>query len=129
MKTYLVDSDILIDFFKKIPEATKLIEELGDLGNIVISVISVSELRSGWTEKEAAIYIRHLYNIFEVIPLTKDIAEVAAKYRQRYGEKGITLPTIDALIAATAKAYGYRLVTRNIKHYPMPEIDLYKDIY
>jgi predicted nucleic acid-binding protein len=32
----------------------------------------------------------------------------------------------DAVIAATAKEMGMKLVTRNIKHYPMKDIDILK---
>lgn len=32
----------------------------------------------------------------------------------------------DAVIAATAKEMGMKLVTRNIKHYPMKDIDIVK---
>jgi hypothetical protein len=30
MKSYLIDSDFLIDFFKKFPEAARLIHDLGE---------------------------------------------------------------------------------------------------
>ena len=129
MKTYFIDSDVLIDFFKKKPEAAKLIEELGSLGKTAISVISVAELRAGWSNKDAAIYLPRLYNIFEVISITQDIAEKAGEIREQHSKKGSKLPTIDALIGATAIIYKYCLVTRNIKHFPMSEIDLYQDIY
>ncbi len=129
MKTHLVDSDVLIDFFKKKLEAVKLIEDLASLGDTAISAISVAELRAGWSEKEVLIYLPRLYNIFVVIPLTQDIAEKAGEIRQQYSKKGNKLPTIDALIAATAIVHKFCLVSRNIKHYPMPEIDFYQNIY
>ncbi len=129
MKTYIIDSDVLIDFFKKKKEAVKIVEELGSLGNTVISVISVAELRAGWNKKDASIYLKHLYDIFTTIPLTQDIAEKAGEIRAKYSKKGAMLPTIDVLIASTAIMHEYCLVTRNIKHYPMPEIDLFKQIY
>lgn len=129
MKTYLVDSDILIDFFKRKEQAVKLIEQLGELGNTAISVVSVAELRSGWTKEAAIIYLPHLYSIFTVTPLVQGIAEKAGEIREQYSKKGKVIPTIDALIGATAITLGYCLVTRNIKHYPLEELDLYKDIY
>ena len=125
MKTYLIDSDVLIDFFKRRDEAVVLVEELGKIGDIAISALSVAELWSGWTEKDAAIYLPQLYNIALVIPVSDEIAEQAGAYRETYKRKGIVLPTIDALIAATAILYSYCLVTRNRKDYPLPELDLY----
>src|ERR1041385_80131 len=105
MKTYLLDSDVLIDFFKRRGEAVALIEELGNRGDIAISVLSIAELRSGWTEQDAKIYLPQLYNIALVLPVSDEIAEQAGTYREAYRRKGIVLPTIDALIAATALVY------------------------
>lgn len=129
MKTYFVDSDVLIDFFKKRQEAVELVEKLSQAGKTAISIISVAELRSGWSKEDAATYLPRLYNIFEVIPLTKEIAEKAGAYRNEYSKQGRVLPTIDTLIAATTLVHGYCLVTRNRKDYPIPELDLYKDVY
>lgn len=39
MKTYLIDSDILIDFFKKLPIAVELVHNLGEQGKSVISAL------------------------------------------------------------------------------------------
>ncbi|OGK38063.1 hypothetical protein A3F03_02490 [Candidatus Roizmanbacteria bacterium RIFCSPHIGHO2_12_FULL_41_11] len=129
MKTYLIDTDVFIDFFKKRNQAVQLIEHLSTLGDFFVSVITVAELRSGWTGKEGVIYLPKLYDIAQVIPVTKEIAESAGEYRQRYAQQGKRLPTIDLLIAATAILRSCSLVTRNIKHYPMPELDLYREIY
>ena len=75
MKTYLIDSDVLIDFFKRLPAAVELIHTLGEQGKSFISAISVAELRSGWTREDASIYLPRLYNIFEVMSVDKEIAE------------------------------------------------------
>lgn len=129
MKTYLIDSDVLIDFFKKKKAAVELVEKLSTLGDIAVSAIAISELRSGWNKKEALLYLPKLYDIAKVIPITKTIAERAGEYRQMYGTRGNKLPTIDMLIAATAIVHSFCLVTRNIKHFPMPEVEIYKEIY
>ena len=126
MKTYLLDSDVLIDFFKRKSEAVTLVEKLGREGELVLSILSVAELRSGWTDQQAGVYLPHLYNLARVVPITAvDIAEWAGEYRERYRKQGVTLATIDALIAATAICFSYCLVTRNIKDYPLPELELY----
>lgn len=129
MKHHLIDTDVLIDFFKKKQQAVALIGQLIIVGNIAISVITATELRSGWTEKESSIYLPKLYDLAKVIPVTKDIAEHAGAYRQIYRTRGQKIPTIDSLIASTAILHSYCLVTRNIKHYPMQELELYQEIY
>lgn len=125
MKTYLLDSDILIDFFKRKYEAISLVEKLGETDDLTISILSITELCAGWAENESKIYLPKLYNIATITSLTQQIAELAGSYKQKYGKKGITLPTIDCLIASTAIINKFCLVTRNIKDYPIPELDLY----
>ncbi len=124
--TYLFDTDILIDFFKLKEPATALIKRFLNKEPMAISVLSVAELRAGWSEEQAARHVPRLYTLFTVEDVTKDIAEQAGKWRQGYKPKGITVPAIDAMIAATAHRKGYCLVTNNTKDYPMPELRLYK---
>jgi predicted nucleic acid-binding protein len=49
---------------------------------------------------------------------------VAGKLRQKYQKKGTTLATTDIIIGAAALIYDLILVTRNIKHYPFPELEI-----
>ena len=129
MKTYLIDSDVFIDFFKKNILAEKLLEELGRKKRLRISILTITELRSGWNEEQAAFYLPRLYAIAKILPLTQKIAEHAGEFRFEYKKKGKPLATVDVLIGATAIANNCCLVTRNAKDYPMPEIELYKEIY
>jgi hypothetical protein len=129
MKTYLIDTDIFIDFFKKNVHAEKLLEELSQNEILAVSILTISELRAGWTEEQAAFYLPRLYAITKVLHLTEEIAELSGKFRFEYKKKGKTLATIDTLIAATAIINDCFLITRNVKDYPMPEIELYKKMY
>ncbi|MEK7517938.1 MAG: type II toxin-antitoxin system VapC family toxin [Patescibacteria group bacterium] len=125
MTSYLLDSDILMDFFKKKEEAVDLITKLIDKGNLFTSILSVAELRAGWSKKQAEFFLQRFYNLVEIKNITKEIAELAGKFRWEYKERGITLPTIDTLIAATAITEDCQLVTRNKKDFPMPQLKLY----
>ena len=126
MKTYLIETDILIDLFNKRVEADELISELSKSGRLAASAVTIAELRAGWDDKKASYYLPKLYAIVEVVNLTKEFAEYAGKLRNTYGKKGQVLPAIDTLIAATCIVNDYVLVTRNIRHYPMKEINLYR---
>ena len=120
-----MDSDILMDFFKKKEEAVNLITKLIEKGNLAVSILSVTELRAGWSKEQAKFFLQRLYKLVEIKNITKEIAELAGEFRWEYKTKGITLPAIDTLIAATAIVEDYRLVTRNKKDYPMPQLKLY----
>jgi predicted nucleic acid-binding protein len=124
--TYLFDTDILIDFFKLKEPATALIKRFLNKDPMAISALSVAELRAGWSEEQARRHVPRLYTLFAVEDVTKDVAEQAGSWRQAYKPKGITVPAIDALIAATAYLKKYCLVTNNTKDYPMPELKRYE---
>ncbi|MBI4091739.1 MAG: hypothetical protein HY427_00835, partial [Candidatus Levybacteria bacterium] len=49
----LVDSDIWVDFFKSISYAQDLITRLEFEGKIASSILTVTELRAGWTDEQA----------------------------------------------------------------------------
>src|SRR2546430_17705641 len=101
MKTYLIDSDVLIDFFKRKQEAVALLEELGGMGQLAISALSVAELRSGWTEQDAGIYLPRLYDLALVIPVSDKVAEQAGAYWGDLWGKGGVLSTFVAPICET----------------------------
>ena len=54
---------------------------------------------------------------------TRKVASQAGIYRYEYARGGQPILTADALIAATAAAVAATLVTDNVKHFPMPEIE------
>lgn len=125
MTTFLIDSDVLADFFQKRSYALHLVEKLSQAGNLAISLLTISELRAGWTDNQATFFLPQLYDLTKPFGLTESIAELAGQLRYTYKTKGVSLPTVDTLIAATAIINGQTLVTRNTKDYPMPELQLY----
>jgi predicted nucleic acid-binding protein len=126
VKTYLIDTDVLINFFKHKDSAKTLIADLSEHNTLAISTLTITELRSGWTKEQADFLLPRLYALCSVVPVTKEIAEQAGIWRQEYKSQGLTLGTPDTVIAATAYLHDYSLVTNNAKDYPMPELKLYK---
>lgn len=123
---YLLDTNILIELFSK-KEAT--IQHAGRLrkkGILAVSLLSVSEILVGWSNKDSAVYLPALYALFETVNINREIIEQAARWRREYLEHGITLALVDTLIAATAYHANMSVWTRNIDHFPMPEIRLYR---
>lgn len=124
--TYFIDTDVMIDFFKHKDPAKELITQLSKQGTLALSALTVTELRSGWTSEQADYLLPRLYALCSIVPVSKDIAEQAGKWRQEYRGKGVSLGTPDTVIAATACLARSPLVTNNAKDYPMPELTLYK---
>lgn len=125
MKKYLVDSDILMDFFKKKEYAIDIVNQLSNDGLLSMSILSVTELRSGWSNEEARFFLSRLYNLVKVFNLNFRIVELAGTFRQEYNVKGTALPLIDTLIGTTAILEKCQLVTRNRKDFPMPKLKFY----
>lgn len=54
-------------------------------------------------------------------PVTQPIVDLAGSfYRRWHGSHGVDVN--DAILAATAATTGGRIVTQNLKHFPMPEV-------
>jgi predicted nucleic acid-binding protein len=124
-QAFLIDSDILIDHLRKEQNALDYIrQKIGDGSPLFISVISRIEILSGARKGEDEA-IQSLFDIFTPVDVDLAIADGAGEYMRKF-RRSHALSIGDAVIAATAKEMGMKLVTRNIKHYPMKDIDILK---
>ena len=124
---YLLDTNILIEFFTKKPQTVALLPILKKNGRLTTSLLSVAEIRMGWNDRDAKVFLPLLYDLFETQGLTREIVEQAGVWRMEYKEQGITLSSMDTLIAATAYCMNMCVVSRNVKHFPMPELQLFAE--
>ena len=121
----ILDTDILVDFFHDQRYARDFVLGLLKKESIYVSILSIAELRTGFTAKQAEILLPKLYKMVVLINLSLKIVELAGSFRYEYRYKGKSLSTIDTLIAATAIVGDYQLATRNKKDFPMPQLKLY----
>jgi predicted nucleic acid-binding protein len=61
----------------------------------------------------------------EYYEITWDVARLAGLLKRDYSKKALTLSVSDVTIAAVALTHGLSLMTDNLKHYPMPQLQLY----
>ncbi len=120
MKQYLVDTDILIDFLRSKEKAQELLVDLLESGGLCCSAITVAEIYAGMRshEKEKT---DELLDSLDILDVTREVAEKAGVYKKTI--KSQSLELADCLIAATAFISQATLVTGNIKHYPMADIE------
>lgn len=112
----LLDTDILVDFFRGYDKAVDFVNTYSS--RIILSSMVVAELYAGVKGDAEQSTLENFISLFRVIPVTTEIAKVGGLYRRDYGKShGIGLA--DAIVAATAEAENADLTTLNTKHYPM----------
>ena len=106
---FLLDSVILIDHLNGIEAATTYLRE--HARECAISVITRAEVLAG-LDDDRATQATELLDLFSALPITAEIADLAARLRRRERWK---LP--DALQAAVAMRHELTLVTRNTRDF------------
>lgn len=115
-RAILLDTDVLIDFFRGTKKAVDLINL--DSERILLSSIVVAELFAGVKGDTEQTVLENFVSLFRVVPISTEIAKAGGLYRRDYGKShGVGLA--DAILAATAEAEDAELKTLNIRHYPM----------
>jgi predicted nucleic acid-binding protein len=101
----LYDSVILID---AINDRNQMQSRIGRDADRAISVVTRTEVLTGVRSDEDRAIVTAMLDSCENIPVTEDIATLAAELRQHH-----RLKTADAIIYATARILGVQLVTRD----------------
>ena len=124
-RSFLIDSDVLIDHLRKDRQALEFLSRELDAGSLLfISVISRTEILAGIRKGEEEA-IATLFDLLSPVDVDASIADTAGEYLRTLA-RSHALSIGDALIAATCREMGLTLVTRNIKHYPMKDIGVVK---
>ncbi len=116
MARYLIDTDVMIDVSRGSAVAATFVDSLED---ITISIITAHELIVGARNHRDTVAIDGLIRTFPVhANLRAEISGLAYDLLKRYAKSDV-LRTFDALIAATAIAENFTLVSKNQKHFKM----------
>lgn len=119
---YLLDTTVLIDLSKNRRQVEdrigKLLAEGEELG---VSAITVAEFYAGLHPDQRPEWDRFFASV-SFWPPTLVSARQAGVWRHEYRRRGITLKTMDMLVAAVASEAGAILLTANVRDFPMPEI-------
>ncbi|NNM96097.1 MAG: type II toxin-antitoxin system VapC family toxin [Candidatus Dormibacteraeota bacterium] len=116
--TALVDTSVLIDFLRGHPGASDLLLRERAAETLHASEITRMQVLAGMRpEDEAA--TRSLLSTLIWHPVDAKVAEAAGALGRRWLPSHHTIDVADLAIAATAIGTGSRLLTRNIRHFPM----------
>jgi predicted nucleic acid-binding protein len=112
----VVDTDLLIDVGRGIPEAVIYLREKQQHYRLCLSTITYLELLIGAQNKTELRKIDRFVARFELLRLSEAIADRGTQLIRQYRlSHGLLLA--DGLIAATALELGLPLATKNQRHY------------
>ncbi|MBE9580033.1 MAG: type II toxin-antitoxin system VapC family toxin [Proteobacteria bacterium] len=112
----LLDTDVLVDFFRGHSKAVAFVNAHSD--RIILSSIVVAELYAGVKGDAEQVALEDFVSLFRVVPVDAEIAKTGGLYKRDYG-KSHGVGHADAILAATAEAENAELKTLNTNHYPM----------
>jgi len=121
----IIDTDVLIWYLRGNEKAYKIIE---NSNNFFISVVTYMELVQGMRNKKELDNLRkalHIWNA-KILYISEEISIKAMFYVEQHFLSH-SMQLADALIGATAIAYGNPILTGNDKHYKvMKELQIKK---
>lgn len=123
MAGIVLDTTVLIDALREKPAADRIRTLLAGPVMLLTTAINVEEIVRGLRPSEAHA-AEALFTGLPVLPIRREEAERAGRWRQEFAARGITLHQADCLIAAAAVEAGHWLATGNPKDFPMPELTL-----
>jgi len=119
MKTYFLDTSVIIDYLRGKEEVMNLVDGLK--GKLVSSYICLSELYEGIfrsKNKNAETTVLEFFSgLSKTYGLNQKIAKEFGYLRKNLKQRGEIIEDLDIMIAATCIVYGLTLVTLNKKHF------------
>lgn len=116
--TALVDTSVLVDYLRGHAGAAEVLERERASAPLHASEITRVELLIGMRDDEAD-RTRSLLGTLRWHPVDAEVAEEAGALGRRWLRANRGIDTADLAIAATALRRGARLLTCNVKHFPM----------
>ena len=118
-RRYLLDTDMfsfVVD--GRHPEVRRMVAE--KRSEVSISTLTLAEAMFGAKRKRSQrleSLIEMFREMFPVVPWTEDVASAYADIRTSLEDSGTPIGDMDMLIAASAIAGGFVLVTNNVRHF------------
>jgi predicted nucleic acid-binding protein len=113
----LFDTSVLIGHLRGDERATQLLLSV-PMTDRRANVLARVEIEGGMRSGEQAT-VAVLFDAMRLLPVTDVIARRAGEHLRVYRRSHVGIDLVDYVVAATAEAYGARLMTLNVRHFPM----------
>ena len=121
MNIFILDSNILSFYLRQHQQVIQKLNETLLAGNeVLVSPIAYYEIKRGLLAIKAEKRLKEFSSLCKTLgvgQLDNSILDFAAEIYRELREKKQTIEDADILTAAFCKAYGFTLVTNNIKHF------------
>jgi predicted nucleic acid-binding protein len=115
----LLDTSVLIDVLRGDHRAVSVLKDLVRSGDEPWAVtISRTEIAAGMRDGEEE-RVDALFRALRWLDVTTEVADAAGTLARTYRRSHSGIDLADYLIAAAAHALGARLLTQNVRHFPM----------
>lgn len=132
---YLLDTCVLSEMIKSVPEANVIQWfQSRKPHELFISTMTWGELKRGvarlpqsMRRSELTLWLEQLEAGFEdrILAFDQQASEVWAQMTVLSEAQGKSMAAFDSIIAATARAYDCKLVTRNVRDFAHSDIDVH----
>ena len=113
----LLDTSVLIDYFRKTKKENTFFVELSERYDFfAISVVTKFEIYIGSNALQKDFW-DSVFENFTILPLTEECIDMAVEIQQKLKMIGQPIDFADLLIAATAKFNYVAIASLNVKHF------------
>ena len=121
----ILDSTVLVEREAvPLPELLARIESKFGSQQVAVAAMTAAELAHGvWRAKNARLrasreeFVEEVFARIATHPFTLQTARILGRIDAHTRAKGVTIPTADLLIGATALELGFSVLTGNVRHY------------
>jgi predicted nucleic acid-binding protein len=117
-EAFLLDTSVLVDLVRGDRRPRELLDRLDDDAELWSVAIVRTELIAG-ARPEDGPSVRRVLDEVRWLPVDETLADLAGRMAAHFGPAHQGIGLADYLIAAAVRLQGARLLTLNVRHFPM----------